>query len=85
MIAAVTTWFSGAFTKVYGYILLAGLIVSVFVATYLKGRNDSTTANRIRVLEQDLNNRRTADEVRTDVAVTPDLAERLRRWQRPGG
>lgn len=86
MIAAISAFFGNFFTKVYGYVILAGLIVGAFLTTYLKGRSDMADKARRESLETDLANRVEADQVRADVGVAPtsDIDERLRRWQRPG-
>jgi hypothetical protein len=54
------------------------------LATYLKGRGDANSANRRRALEQEAATRSEADSIRRDVDASGDVAERLRRWTRPG-
>lgn len=84
MWAAFVAQISGFFTKIWGYVALVGVVLSMFLATYLKGKRDSKNENTIQVQAEDLDNRRQAEDVRRDVAAEPNTTERLRRWQRPG-
>lgn len=77
-------FFANIFNKVYGYVILMGLMLSAVLATYLKGRGDANRANRQRTLEQDVFTRGEADRIRRDVDAAPSVDERVRRWTRPG-
>jgi hypothetical protein len=75
-----TTW-----NKFYGYILAIGAFVVAVGAIYFKGKSDANKDNERRVLLQDRENRDASDAIRRDVANDGGIADRLRRWERPGG
>lgn len=77
-------FFANIFNRFYGYVIIVGVFISAVAAIYFKGRQDSSNATTRRTLEQDVANRRTADEVRSSVDTAHDLDRRLHRWTRDG-
>lgn len=70
------------FNKIYAYVIIAGVVIGAFFATYLKGRSDSSNATQRRVLGKDLENRRVGEAIRGSVDSLDDPTDRLQRWTR---
>lgn len=75
---------SALFNKLYGYVIIAGLVIGAFLSTYFKGRRDSANATERRVLTEDRANRREAEDIRGRVDAGGDPSGRLQRWTRDG-
>lgn len=81
----VTTILQSWWNKIWKYVTVAAAVVAAVLVTYLKGRRDADSYNERKVLREDIENRRKADEVRRDVDGVADPAQRLRdEWSRPG-
>ena len=75
---------TGLWTRFYSYIVAAFAAIAAISVIYFKGRKDANEDTERRVLQQDLEGRKISDAVRSDVAADTAVADRLRRWQRPG-
>ncbi len=73
-----------AWSKVYGYVVAIGIFVAAVTAVYLRGRSDANKDTERQVLSEDRQTRQITDAIRRDTAVSDDVSDRLRRWQRPG-
>ena len=69
-----------------GYVVLVGGALLGAFLLYRKGNEDAKRDLELAQRRQDAASAETADGVRRDVGAAggPDVAERLRGWQRPG-
>lgn len=85
MLPLVMPLLTTVWNKVYGWVILVGVLLASLWFLYAKGWRDAQTENTVDVLRRDLENRNEANNVRQVVATEPDPVAKLHQdWSRDG-